>query len=391
MAQQFKAGDRVMAQSQAFGKPWVFGTVKGVDKAWITVKWDEEWPYYDDTGRRIVREGHHPPEKLQPLDPAVMAKAKAARQAEGRKGGVVDLQHLKRVVERVVKAQGARVLAWEKIPDVMGASRFKVVLSTDAPEGLAAAIKAAIMPVFPDGPARQWVNVEQGGKPSELILTGARQVAFEAMGSMGALIAERWDAYMRHCVAGVTKGGKAKARAFAICKAGGNKAGYYVPGTKKVTAKGKKAMRAHARDAAAAAKDVAYERAIKKEEAMTGMRQLIEAQSRMGDLSEGTDDYFKKAQQAFKDAYKAMGVACEDLRGGLEETLKERGAFNVWVDFMVDERQNGKLSVEVNGQITDAIAEEIYGYLSTRTSFRHWSVSRGAKLYKASTTFGVVR
>jgi hypothetical protein len=111
---------------------------------------------------------------------------------------------------------------------------------------------------------------------------GARQVAFEAAGTMGALIQERADAYMRHCVAGVTKGGKGKAAAFAICKAGGNKAGYYEPGTKTKTAKGKKAIRAHARDKAARGKDAAYDRAIKSEATMGSMSQVI------GRLEEGS-------------------------------------------------------------------------------------------------------
>jgi hypothetical protein len=95
------------------------------------------------------------------------------------------------------------------------------------------------------------------------------------MESMQALI-ERADAFMRHCVAGVTKSGKDKQAAFAICKAGGNKAGYYQPGTKNKTAKGKRAIRAHGRDAAAKSKDAAYERAIKSEGTMTSMRALIE-------------------------------------------------------------------------------------------------------------------
>jgi hypothetical protein len=94
------------------------------------------------------------------------------------------------------------------------------------------------------------------------------------MESMQALI-ERADAFMRHCVAGVTKGGKDKGAAFAICKAGGNKAGYYEPGTKNKTAKGRKAIRAHGRDAAAKGKDAAYERAIKGEDTMTKMQSLI--------------------------------------------------------------------------------------------------------------------
>jgi hypothetical protein len=95
------------------------------------------------------------------------------------------------------------------------------------------------------------------------------------MTTMHALI-ERADAYMRHCVAGVTGGGKDKAAAFAICKAGGNKAGYYTPGTKQQTAKGRKAIRAHGRDAAAKTKDAAYKQAVKSEGTMTHMRNLIQ-------------------------------------------------------------------------------------------------------------------
>jgi hypothetical protein len=121
------------------------------------------------------------------------------------------------------------------------------------------------------------VGAEWGKTEKDLIVTGGWKVVIEAAGTMGALIAERSDAYMRHCVAGVTKGGKGKARAFAICKAGGNKAGYYKPGTKQQTAKGKKAIRAHGRDAAAKTKDAAYARAIKGEGTMTQMRALIEA------------------------------------------------------------------------------------------------------------------
>jgi len=96
------------------------------------------------------------------------------------------------------------------------------------------------------------------------------------MPTMQEMIVERADAYMRHCVAGVTKGGKGKARAFAICKAGGNKAGYYQPGTKQQTAKGRRAIRAHGRDAAAKTKDAAYKQAIKGEGTMSKMSALIE-------------------------------------------------------------------------------------------------------------------
>jgi hypothetical protein len=96
------------------------------------------------------------------------------------------------------------------------------------------------------------------------------------MTTMATLIAERADAFMRHCVAGVTKQGKDKAAAFAICKAGGNRAGYYRPGTKKQTAKGTKAIRAHARAKDAPGKDAAYERAVKSEATMQSMRALIE-------------------------------------------------------------------------------------------------------------------
>jgi hypothetical protein len=94
------------------------------------------------------------------------------------------------------------------------------------------------------------------------------------MTTMATLIQERADAFMRHCVAGVTQQGKDKAAAFAICKACGNKAGYYQPGTKTKTAKGKKAIRAHARAKDAPGKDTAYERAVKSEGVMS-MRTLI--------------------------------------------------------------------------------------------------------------------
>lgn len=101
------------------------------------------------------------------------------------------------------------------------------------------------------------------------------------MATMQDLIAERADAYMRHCVAGVTQQGKDKAAAFAICKAGGNRAGYYQPGTKTKTAKGTKAIRAHARAKDAPGKDAAYDRAVKSEGVMS-MKALIE-----GLLAEG--------------------------------------------------------------------------------------------------------
>ena len=134
------------------------------------------------------------------------------------------------------------------------------------------------------------------------------------MGTMAQVIQERSDAFMRHCVAGVTKGGKGKAAAFAICKAGGERAGYYEPGTKTKTAKGKKAIRAHARDKAAKGKDAAYDRSIKSEGTMGSMKDLIERTllegipANWGQVTSGLQAAWKTPQhskQAVENARKA--------------------------------------------------------------------------------------
>lgn len=135
------------------------------------------------------------------------------------------------------------------------------------------------------------------------------------MGTMAQVIQERSDAFMRHCVAGVTKGGKDKAAAFAICKAGGNKAGYYQPGTKIKTAKGKQAIRAHARDKAAPGKDAAYERAVKSEGVMS-MKALI------GQLTEGKSQEIDLAKQAIAKAKVLVGIVGEI--GSRSDDLNDR-------------------------------------------------------------------
>jgi len=157
------------------------------------------------------------------------------------------------------------------------------------------------------------------------------------MTTMHALI-ERADAYMRHCVAGVTRGGKDKGAAFAICKAGGNKAGYYTPGTKQQTAKGRRAIRAHGRDAAAKTKDAAYKQAIKGEGTMTGMRKLIEAAEAQREWGAGEEKAFKAAVEAQMRRQGLTASARVDVSAGVVDVdTTIAGKFN---------RMAGKIVIE---------------------------------------------
>lgn len=67
------------------------------------------------------------------------------------------------------------------------------------------------------------------------------------------------SAFMQRCVADLIADGKDKAAAFAICKAGGNKAGYFKPGSTELTGKGKARSAALAKEPDMAAKGQAYQ------------------------------------------------------------------------------------------------------------------------------------
>jgi len=77
------------------------------------------------------------------------------------------------------------------------------------------------------------------------------------------------DAWMQHCVAGV--GAKhSKEDAFAICTSQGQKSGYYEPGSRTLTAKGKTAVRSKAASKDDAARKRAYKKVIGHEDVYIG-------------------------------------------------------------------------------------------------------------------------
>jgi hypothetical protein len=90
----------------------------------------------------------------------------------------------------------------------------------------------------------------------------------EAKPDAPELLAEA-DAYLQHAVAALTQKGMSKSRAFAVAIAQGQKAGYYKPGTKQLTAKGKKAARRHAGERDHRFKEMGYETAIKRQRPKT--------------------------------------------------------------------------------------------------------------------------
>lgn len=72
------------------------------------------------------------------------------------------------------------------------------------------------------------------------------------------------SAYMKRCVADLVAQGKDTSAAFAICKAGGNKAGYFKPGSMELTGKGKQRSKELAKEPDMGAKEKAYQALLQR-------------------------------------------------------------------------------------------------------------------------------
>lgn len=132
------------------------------------------------------------------------------------------------------------------------------------------------------------------------------------------------DAFMQHCVGKVAPK-KGKDAAFAICKATGNKAGYYKAGTKDLTAKGKKAVGKKQRDPEHKEKKMDYERAIgRAEEGVLGELD--------GYLEEGVTPLQKEVTKELRKWVKKHG-----LKGARFKSLATKAP---WVQVWVDKEKN---------------------------------------------------
>ena len=82
--------------------------------------------------------------------------------------------------------------------------------------------------------------------------------------------------FMQRCVADVTDQGKEVGAAFAICTAQAQKAGLAEPGSRKLTAKGRKRERQFGREKDMSAKRRAYLAATGRPEEAVGLRGILQ-------------------------------------------------------------------------------------------------------------------